>query len=541
VDRATRSAAAVALAAALSAAGCSKPGGGSAAAARGAGKVLLEGNVRAISPSPDGAWLAVLDGCADLKLPFLPPGTARCDLRLLPASGGPAAKVASGVTTLPQGVAWRPDGKAVVALADYDQAAAAGTLQLWDVSTEGGVPRASTTRTLAQGVTFHGYGANGELGLVAGGRLSLLLPGDAEPRPIPGGERIASFDVAPNPDAACSERVRMSVRLVARRTAAAGGELLAAGCALDRLEPLDRGQVGDYGFSRQGLALAYTVIGKEGAALRVVPTVDRARPAELGKGAQAFAFGPDLSVAFIADVVPGKQGNLHLGARSGAKDVVLAKEVGEFRWAERAPRLAWLEKYDPRVRAGTLGVGGDHLPTRTLAPNVSDVEISAPGTQVAFLQHTARGGYSVDLGLAQLDPAGASTATTVARGAFGFAFSPDGKWLYYRTRCTRNAEACDLERIPAGGLAPGAKPEAIAPGVKSFEFDPRDPGRLLVGWQRQDLVALDLGVWEQGKLTRVDEGVLPGSARFLAPDSRRLAYVVVQPKRQGVYVAELPR
>jgi hypothetical protein len=147
----------------------------------------------------------------------------------------------------------------------------------------------------------------------------------------------------------------------------------------------------------------------------------------------------------------------------------------------------------------------------------------------------------VDLGLAHLDPAASATTAPVATGAFGFAFSPDAGWLYYRTRCVRNGEACDLERIPAGGLAAGAKPEQVAQGVKSFEFDPRDPGRLLVGWQRADLVALDVGVWEKGKLTRVDTAVLPGSARFLGPDSRRLAYVVVQPKRQGVYVAELPR
>jgi hypothetical protein len=75
--------------------------------------------------------------------------------------------------------------------------------------------------------------------------------------------------------------------------------------------------------------------------------------------------------------------------------------------------------------------------------------------------------------------------------------------------------------------------------VKSFEFDPRDPRRLLVTWQRKDMVALDVAVWEGGKLTSVDTAVLPGSARFLGPDSRRIAYVVAAPKRQGVYVAEL--
>jgi len=146
----------------------------------------------------------------------------------------------------------------------------------------------------------------------------------------------------------------------------------------------------------------------------------------------------------------------------------------------------------------------------------------------------------VDLAVAHLDAKGAA-AQAVAQGVFGFAYAPDGAWLYYRTRCTRNAEACDLERIPADGPAPGAKPELVATAVKSFEFDPGDPGRLLVTWQRMDMAALDLAVWEKGKLTRIDRAALPGSAQFLRPDSRRIAYAVVDPKRAGVYVAELPR
>jgi hypothetical protein len=303
--------------------------------------------------------------------------------------------------------------------------------------------------------------------------------------------------------------------------------------------------VGDYGFSKLGLSLAYTVIGKEGASLRYLSVVEPQAPTPAAKGVQSFAFGPaGQYLAYVADAAPGRQGNLHYGRRSNAggwTDVELAREVGEFRWALKSPRLAWLERYDPRVRAGTLGAGGADLRPRTLARNVSEIDLSWDGQHVAFLQHTTRGGYSVDLGLAHLDPAAATTASTVATGVFGFAFAPDGKWLYYRTRCLRNAEACDLERVPAAGLAPGAAPERIAEGVKSFEFDPRDPGRLLLGWQRADLVALDVGVWEQGRVTRVDAAVLPGSAQFLGPDSRRLAYVVVAPRRQGVYVADLPK
>ena len=76
--------------------------------------------------------------------------------------------------------------------------------------------------------------------------------------------------------------------------------------------------------------------------------------------------------------------------------------------------------------------------------------------------------------------------------------------------------------------------------MKSFEYGPRDPSRLLIGWQRMDRAALDIAVWQGGKLVRIAETVLPGSARFLGPDSRRVGFVVSDPKRAGVYVADLP-
>ena len=79
----------------------------------------------------------------------------------------------------------------------------------------------------------------------------------------------------------------------------------------------------------------------------------------------------------------------------------------------------------------------------------------------------------------------------------------------------------------------------VAEGIKSFEFDPRDPGRLLVSWKRLDRDALDIAVWRGGQLATVDTYVLPGSARFLAGSSTRVAYVVVQERRAGVYVADL--
>jgi hypothetical protein len=394
-----------ALAAALCAAACT---GGKDAAPRGLGRAVYEGPVRALSASPDGAWLAFLDGCADVKGQALPPQTASCDLRSVAAGGGAPRRIATAVPTLPHAISWTSGG--LVALAAYEIPTASGALVAWD----GGEPRTLA----ASGVTFHGVGAHGEIAWVERGHLRVLLPGDAAPREVAGAEAVASFELSPAAPDACGAG-GLPVRLFARRAYSAGGELLAAGCDLREARPFEKGQVGEYGFSRSAGAFAFTVQGRDGAELKLV--TPGAAPATVGRGAQTFAFAPDgRALAFVADVVPGKQGNLYLGA-AGRPATLLAREVGELRWAARASRLAWLEKYDPRLRSGTLGAGGPGLAPRTFAPNVSDLEIAPDGEHLAFLQHTSRGGYSVDLALAHLSAPPDAKAAPIAQGVFGFA------------------------------------------------------------------------------------------------------------------------
>jgi len=487
---------------------------------RGPGVRRAPGAARGLVVTADGAWLAWLDGCVETRAQSLPAGTASCDLRVVRAAGGAPELVARAVTTLPGAVAVSPAGAELSVLAGYDYAAASGTLVRW----RPGVRAAE----LSSGVTFHGYGPDGALGYIAGGALFLGLAG-ADPGPVQGVTAAASFELAP-PGA--------ELAALARRRAGAGGELLAvrrpAGQTPANAAKV-AGPVGDYRFG-SGQRYAFTRIAQKGSELQVVDAKSPGRPELVAEGVRAFAFSPAVdAIAFLADAVPGKQGNLRV--RAGGRELPLGSEVGEFRWAARSPRLAWLEAYDPRIRSGTLGVGGLDVARRTLGTNVSDLELSPDGRYVAYLQHSTRGGYSVDLLLATLDVADGAAPRQVAQSSYGFAFSPDGRWLYYRSRCTRSGEACDLERIATAD--PQKSPERIAEGMKSFEFDPREPGRLLVSWKRLDRDALDLAVWERGSLVALDNRVQPGSGRFLAGDPVRVAYVVVDEKRPGVYVAEL--
>jgi dipeptidyl aminopeptidase/acylaminoacyl peptidase len=319
--------------------------------------------------------------------------------------------------------------------------------------------------------------------------------------------------------------------LLARRALSAGGELLA-------VTPGQRpvragGPVGDYAFAPGGERFAFTERAGEGRDLHLAPSAAPGQKGPtLGEDVASFSFSRDgAAIAFLAGVVPGRQGDLWV-ARAGEKPARLAAAVGEYRWARGAQRLAWLEGYDPRVRSGTLAVGAPGQKGEPLGKNVSAFELAPDGQAVAFLEHTVQGGYSVDLKLAR-----GGQVTSVARGVFGFELSPAGDELWLRTACTRNAEACDLLVAP---LAEPGKTRRVAEGLKSFEWDPRRPTRLLLGWSREDRVALDLAVWEAGVLTAVDRSALPGSASFLA-GSGRIAYAVNDPKRQGLYLAELPR
>ena len=502
-------------------AACSRP----PAPPAGIGRRVATGVAGALRPSPDGATLAFLDRCARPPVPDLPPSVSSCDLEVVPAAGGAQRRVAEGVTTLPGGLAWSGSGALLAALADHDYATGGGTLVL--------ATAAGEARRLAPGVTFYGFAPGRDtLVFVARGRLMLLEQGAAEPRAVPGGEGVATFELAPAALVAAGRPA--GFLLAARRNGAAGGDLLVLSDWKGAAARVAAG-TGDYGFAPDG-RLAFTARGREGYDLMLLSGA-RQRARALGQDVQGFAFSRDGSgLAFLSGGGPGTPGDL-LAAQGDGRAARMGTRVGEYRWSPQGTLLAWLQEFDPRIRAGTLAVGGPGQRTRELGRNVTAWAFSPDGGRIAFLEHATAGGYSVDLKLADLGAEG--KPEVVARGVFGFDFSPEGHHLYYRAGCMRNAEACDLQVLPAAGLPPGKVAETIAGGVKSFEFDRWTPGRLLVTWARRDMVALDLAVWDGRRLVSVDTAALPGSAQLLPPDGRRVTYAVIDPKRAGVYVAEV--
>jgi hypothetical protein len=256
-----------------------------------------------------------------------------------------------------------------------------------------------------------------------------------------------------------------------------------------------------------------------------------------------FAFSSDGAwLAAVAGVVPGTEGDLvaiPVAPAAGAPGapVPVARAVGPFRWAPGAPRLAWLEGFDPRVHAGRLASALPGAAPVAQGDRVTSFEISPGGARLAYVRHVTEGGYSANL---DLSPSGAAAAGTVSRDAAGFSFSPDGNWLWYRAGCAPTGDGCALFRVPAGGLAAGQVAERLVDGVSAFAPGTGPGDRVLVSLARRDGNGVDLAAWSGGRLVPLDTAVLPGSAILLPPDGKRAAWIGAAPGRPGVFVAAIP-
>ena len=323
----------VAIALAITTAGCR----GAPPPRAGTGRRVAEGQVLALRPSPDGAFLAFLDRCQPQKDRTLPPGTAACDLSVVPEAGGERVAVAKGVTTLLPGFAWSGQGHALAALDGYDHTKGTGALVVWS----GGAPR-----RLAAEVGFYALSRDGaRVGYAAAGRLFLAATGEA-PAEIAGAEGVTSFEFGgPGGD-----------ELLARRSTRSGGELLAIRGG--RAAPL-AAAVRDYGYARNGARFAFTA----GAplALAILPAGATRTPPALARDVQTFLFSPaGDAIAYVADA----------SARSPGRPVGGAARGRGARAARRACGRAALERAGrpAGVAAGVSTLAAGPGPSRWAGP-----------------------------------------------------------------------------------------------------------------------------------------------------------------------------
>ncbi len=298
----------------------------------GLGHRVAAGPARALMPSPEGSSLAYLDHCARPPVPDLPADALGCDLELVPAAGGAPKRIAEGVTSSAASLSWSSDGKLLAALADYDYTTGRGRLVVAEAGSE--------PRTVGEGVGFFGFApGRATLVFVERGRLMVKSTEDPEARAVPGADAIATFEFNPAPVLETMGKTPVLL-LTARRAAAAGGDLL--GLAHWRGEAVRiAAHVGDYQFGPRG-RLAFTVRGRDGHSLATVRTALERGPGDswtapaasprIGRNVTSFSFSRDGgALAFLADVEPGKPGDLYaVNLDGGAVPERMARSAGEI-------------------------------------------------------------------------------------------------------------------------------------------------------------------------------------------------------------------
>jgi hypothetical protein len=211
--------------------------------------------------------------------------------------------------------------------------------------------------------------------------------------------------------------------------------------------------------------------------------------------------------------------------------------VYHFEFAPDSSALAFLYDYSdnrgPGQGHGKMGVAA--LPDGAMKPlgeRVPNFEWGADGRYVAFVSRFFKPIYSVDLMLYRF---GDEAAKKVQEGVYGYEFSAKNAYLLMRTRCIRDGRSCELHGLDLSKA--DQTPKKLLEGVYSFKAS-ADPNRVIATYARMDVqlydaMAVNIATGQHRTLdTRVQIPVL-----LAADDGSKVAYIVAEKRRAGVYLA----
>ncbi len=512
-----------------------RPGAGSAPSgeAGGTARTLDREGAADLRLTPDGKHVTYLVDAQKPRLPGVPPQMLVGTLYAAEVEGGAPRKLGTGVTNVPGGSLFSPDGKQVLLLEGYNPAAQAGQLKVVDLASADAEPR-----TLGAHVTYMLVSPDSRsVAFVDGGVLKVGALPSGPFREVAGEVATAAFSAD-------------GTRLVFKRRLNAAASLAVVPADGSRPPQKLADQVGDYKLSPDGRHVAFTVRNPStpdvyDLFLASIPTGKTARVAE---GTTDFAFSPDgKHLARTEGARRGELGDLVVGPSDGGPahkvgekvaDAPNASDMGAlFAFAPDSSAVAFLEKYVAAAGAaggaGTLVVapltGGE---ARRLGARVPNFQWSQDARHVAFVQRFLQPLYSVDLMLYRV---GEEQARKLGQGVFGYTFAPGNTALLYRTTCVREGRACDLMKVDLA--KPDAPARKLLTGVYSFKVS-EDGQRLLTTSARLDAPTYDVGVQNltTGEYRTLDHSaVLP--AFFAARDGSRVVYLLHGRNRKGVHVA----
>jgi hypothetical protein len=493
-----------------------------ACAEKGPGRVLAAGPAHAVVAAPHGHAVAFLLEASHPNDSGVPQDLYLGDL-WLSREGEAARKIGGAVPSAEGAVAFDRQGGALAYLASY--AFRAGEGELW-VVTAGEAPRRLGGKVAA----FAWSPKGGRIAFVAAGALHVARAA-AGPEAAPPVEGIQSFVWSPD-----------GARLAARGPGTAGGRLLLAGA--DGGPPVEVAKASsDFAFAADG---ALGVLGpapkKGGDRPLTIIEAETFRRQALGR-ATAFSFSPsgDELALLSTEKLPGESfGDLSRQSRApGSAPQPLGSKVSDFRWSP-AGDLVYLARYDLRARAGTLLVAPPHGGApRELSARVQN--FSVQGRRLFYLvQEPQKTDFKVELWTADLAaPPGSTEAASrkVDEGVYGYQLSPDGRTLYWKSRCA-GLRSCALFRGPADG---SGAPVQLAASAAGFDLS-ADGSRLLIAQlhagstRTVDVKVLDArGPARDSSVPPIATEVEPG-ARFLDESGHQLFAVLSGPRAAVVRI-----
>jgi hypothetical protein len=498
------------------------------------GTAVVGSKARQLWVAPNTEFVATLADVTPSSEPNAPADVFVGALTIAPASSGPARRLGGGVTNLPGSLVFSADSRHLAFLGGFSVARAKGELRL--ARTDAGEPEA-----LADSVTFYAFTrdgrsilwvANNELfrRAVAGGEAERLL-GD-----------VAQFEVGPAGRASDGW-------LLVKRPVSAGRELLLLELATKTAVPLARG-VGLYGFSPDGERFGF--VGEKLVHEGRAQTQDEAglyvgivgQPLRrVAEAATEFKFSPATDrLAYLAPP-SGKAvvGDLYVsdGAQAPRK---IANRVQQTLFAQDGS-LGLLASYETQAAAGTLGILPPAGPVIEVARNVKQFSFTPKGRQLLFSQAEFRNGaFTLLLGAFPVQGGAEAKARVVDQGVYGYAVDPAEKLLAYKHRCASDGRSCELS---VADLASAAAPRRLLSGAAAFEFVPDGSGLVVVTTRRAGKntarLLYSLGVisaTEPGAKLRVLDDDTTGEFELLGREGARVAFLVEEPKRPGLYIGE---
>lgn len=491
----------------------------------GVGVRVAAGLVTDLRISPDGKIASYLKEAQKPRLEGVPDRMRVGELWVVPTAGGDPKKLGNGVSNFPGGYLFTADSKWVLELVGYNASAQAGEL---DVAAVDG---SSDPEKIGSRVTYMLASPDSKwVAFVDEGILKL--------GPLPKGP---FRDV--NGEVANAEFTPDSSVLFFKRKQSAGGSLLAVKVADARDTPKKLADlVGDYRMSPDGKRIAFaskSSPSERGFRLYVADT-GSLKDKKVGENALDFQFSADSKwLARIEGPSPEAGGELYVGTADGSSTgKQLGTAVRDFAFSPDKKRIAWRQNYVADRGEGFGDLAMADLPEgapRMVGRRARSYEWSPDSNALAFAFDVVKPLRSVNLYLWHVDW---TESVHVKDWVYDYDFTPQGDRLLFRADCVREGRACNLLSISATERPTKEAIKKLIEGVFGFRLS-TDGQRVLFTYARMQGDLYDTGVLnlKSGEYKTLDQQIrMPP---YLLDDAgTKVAYIIAEPKREGVYVAD---